>query len=90
MPGSRLYIGNVPHDVTEEQLRALFAEHRTTDVHIAVDRETGRPRGFAFVSLPSRADAQRARAQFDGAELGGRRLRVDVAQERERGRGFDS
>lgn len=83
--GKRLYVGNLSWDTTEDTLRAAFgADGRTvTDAHIVTDRETGRPRGFAFIELASDADAQSAITALDGAELDGRNLRVNEARERE-------
>ena len=87
--GTRLYVGNLPYSMTEEELRSLFeADGRSVaDVHIPMDRETGRPRGFAFVEMKNDADAQAAIEAMDGAQAGGRTLRVNEAQERDRGGG---
>ena len=81
----KLYVGNLSFETTENDLRDLFAEHGTvTDVAILNDRETGRPRGFGFVEMPN-ADATRAMQALDGKDFGGRPLKVNEAQERERG-----
>jgi cold-inducible RNA-binding protein len=82
--GSRLYVGNLSFQTSEETLRAAFERDGRTvvDLKIVTDRETGQPRGFAFVELSSPADADSAIAAWNGQELDGRRLRVDVAQER--------
>lgn len=87
--GTRLYVGNLPYSMTEDELRSLFeADGRSVaDVHIPMDRETGRPRGFAFVEMKNDADAQAAIEAMDGAQAGGRTLRVNEAQERDRGGG---
>jgi RNA recognition motif-containing protein len=87
--GTRLYVGNLPYSMTEDELRSLFeADGRSVaDVHIPMDRETGRPRGFAFVEMKNDADAQAAIEAMDGAQTGGRTLRVNEAQEREGGGG---
>jgi cold-inducible RNA-binding protein len=80
-----IYVGNLPFSATEAEVRALFENHGTVEsVKIVMDRETGRPRGFAFVDMPS-ADAQTAIAQTNGFNMGGRPLRVNEAQERPRG-----
>src|SRR5262249_19278323 len=91
--GTKLYIGNLSYNTTEETLRAAFAaDGRTvTEVSIITDRETGRPRGFAFVQMGSPADAEAAIAALDGQQLDGRTLRVSEARDRKQaggGRGF--
>ncbi len=81
--GTRLYVGNLPFDVDESQLRALFQEdgRQVTEVKMITDRETGRPRGFAFVEMGSQAHAQGAITALNGRELGGRALTVNEARE---------
>jgi cold-inducible RNA-binding protein len=83
--GTRLYVGNLSWDTNEETLRSTFAaDGRTvTDTHIVSDRDTGRPRGFAFVEMSSDQEAQDAISALDGAELDGRNIRVNEAQERQ-------
>ena len=82
---TKLYVGNLPFTATEDQVRTLFASHGTVDkVSLVNDRETGRPRGFGFVEMPN-ADATRAMQALDGKDFGGRPLKVNEAQERERG-----
>lgn len=86
--GKRLYIGNIPFSATEEELREIFGRHGTvTGVDLITDRETGRPRGFAFVEMEDSASAEAAMEAVDGSELGGRNLRVNEAQERRGGGG---
>lgn len=87
--GKRLYVGNLSYDTTEDDLRAAFgADGRTvTDVHIVADRDTGRPRGFAFVEMATDQEAQAAIEAMDGADLDGRNLKVNEAQERQTGGG---
>ncbi len=82
--GSRLYIGNLSYDTTEDGLRtALTAGGGTVkDIHIVMDRETGRPRGFAFAEMSSDAEAQAVIDDMDGKELDGRNLTVNEARER--------
>jgi hypothetical protein len=81
----KLYVGNLPFTATEDQVRTLFAPHGTVDkVSLVNDRETGRPRGFGFVEMPN-ADATRAMQALDGKDFGGRPLKVNEAQERDRG-----
>jgi RNA recognition motif-containing protein len=82
---TKLYVGNLPFSATEAQVRDLFAAHGTVDkVSLVNDRETGRPRGFGFVEMPN-ADATRAMQALDGKDFGGRPLKVNEAQERDRG-----
>ncbi|HEB89672.1 MAG TPA: RNA-binding protein [Deltaproteobacteria bacterium] len=84
--GKRLYVGNIPFSATEEALRELFVRYGdVVGVDVIVDRETGRPRGFAFVEMGDPAAAAAAIEALDGSDFGGRNLRVNEAQER-RGR----
>ena len=79
----KLYIGNLPFSSTEEDLRDLFGRHGTVDsVAVITDRETGRPRGFAFVEMAEASAADEAIRALDGSDLGGRSIRVNEAQER--------
>jgi len=82
--GTRLYIGNMSWDTTEDTLMALLSEGGRTvkELHIVTDRDTGRPRGFAFAEFGSQADAQSAIADLNGKDLDGRQLRVNEAEER--------
>lgn len=82
--GKRLYVGNLPYDVDEAGLRAAFGQDgRTVErVHIVLDRETQRPRGFAFVEMATDEQARQAIEAMDGAVLGTRQLRVTEAEER--------
>lgn len=86
--GKRLYVGNIPFTATEDELREVFSKHGTvTGVDVIADRETGRPRGFAFVEMEDPAAADAAIAALDGSDFGGRNLRVNEAQERRGGGG---
>lgn len=86
--GRRLYIGNLSYSTTELDLRELFGQMGTVaDAKVVMDRETGRPRGFAFVEMSSDAEASKAIEQVNGRELGGRALNVSEAQERTGGGG---
>ena len=82
--GTRLYVGNLSFDSTDDSVRAAFSEdgRSVTEVNVMTDRETGRPRGFGFVEMGSEADAKSAIAALDGVELDGRNLKVNEAQER--------
>jgi RNA recognition motif-containing protein len=84
---TKLYVGNLPFTATDETVRALFAAHGTVEtLSLIADRETGRPRGFGFVEMAS-ADAARAMQALNGTDFGGRALKVNEAQERERSGG---
>jgi len=84
----KLYIGNLSFDTYEDSLRGAFEQHGTvTDCFIPTDRDTGKPRGFAFVTMPA-AEAESACTKVNGLELDGRTLRVNEAQAKnDRGRG---
>ncbi|MBV8806915.1 MAG: RNA-binding protein, partial [Sinobacteraceae bacterium] len=74
---TKLYVGNLSFDATEDSLRALFAQHGTVDsAKLISDRDTGRPRGFGFVEMPN-ADAAKAMQALNGQEFQGRSLRVN-------------
>lgn len=79
----RIYIGNIPYDVTEDEIRKFFAPREVVEVKIITDRDTGRPRGFGFVELKNPADLADAVQQLNGADLGGRAATVSEAKERE-------
>ena len=81
---SRLYIGNLSFDTTEDGLRAVLTEdgRGVKEVSIVADRETGRPRGFAFAEMTNDADAKAAIQALDGRDLDGRSLKVNEAKER--------
>lgn len=84
---TKLYVGNLPFSATEESVRTLFAPHGAVDkVSLINDRDTGQPRGFGFVEM-SNADASRAMQALNGTSLGGRSLKVNEAQDRERSGG---
>jgi RNA recognition motif-containing protein len=77
-----IYVGNLPFTATEDEVRALFERHgKVESVKLINDRETGRPRGFAFVDMGA-GEAQNAIQQTNGFQMGGRPLRVNEAQER--------
>lgn len=81
-----LFVGNMNFQTTESDLRALFAPFgQVTRVHMAMDRETGRARGFAFVEMPNDEEAAKAIAGLDGKEAGGRNLKVNEARPRGEG-----
>lgn len=83
-----LFVGNMSFQTTESDLRGLFEPFgQVTRVHLAMDRETGRARGFAFVEMPNDAEAAKAIAGLDGKEVNGRNLKVNEARPREAGAG---
>ena len=85
---SKVFVGNLDFRTTKEEVEALFSKAgQIDDVFLPVDRDTGRVRGFAFVTFASDEDAAKAIEQFNGYELGGRALRVNQAEERPRGGG---
>lgn len=76
-----LFVGNLNFQTTESDLRELFQPFgQLTRVHMAMDRETGRARGFAFVEMPNDDEAKKAIAALDGKEFGGRNLKVNEAR----------
>ena len=80
----RIYVGNLPYNATEDDLRALFAQYGSVQsVSLITDRETGQPRGFAFVEMNE--GVNEAIAALDQKDYGGRNLRVNVARPREEG-----
>jgi RNA recognition motif-containing protein len=84
----KLYVGNLPFSATENELRQLFEKHGSVEsVAVIMDRETGRPRGFAFVEMADSNGASAAMQALDGREFGGRALRVNEANERPQGGG---
>ncbi|MFQ5657881.1 MAG: RNA recognition motif domain-containing protein [Candidatus Methylomirabilales bacterium] len=87
--GSKVYVGNLPFTVDEQQLRTLFEEggREVLEVNIITDRDTGRPRGFAFVNMASQEEAQAAITALNGRDIGGRALTVNMAREQQPRRG---
>jgi len=87
--GAKLYVGNLSYDTTDDGIRAAFeGDGRTVrDVYVPVDRETGRPRGFAFVEMGSDSEAQAAIDELDGSDLDGRVIKVNEARPRAGGGG---
>jgi RNA recognition motif-containing protein len=84
-----LFVGNIPYQLSEPELEEMFSKAGAVEsVTVMRDRMTGRPRGFAFVSMADDDGAQKAIQQFDGTELGGRAIAVNEARPRpERGPG---
>jgi cold-inducible RNA-binding protein len=79
-----LFVGNMTFQTTEADLKALFEPYgQVARVHIAIDRETRRSRGFGFVEMPNDAEAAQAMQALDGKDFGGRALKVNEARPRE-------
>lgn len=78
---AKLFVGNLPFKATQEELSSLFAQHgEVVEVQLMMDRVTGRPRGFGFVTMGSEADAQKAIEALNGSALGGRDMTVNLAR----------
>lgn len=82
--GTRLYVDNLSFSTTDAALEAAFSQdgRQVSSVSVVLDRDTGRSRGFAFVEMANEADAQSAIQALNGAEVDGRTLRVNEAEER--------
>ncbi|WP_269541324.1 RNA recognition motif domain-containing protein [Cerasicoccus fimbriatus] len=81
-----IFVGNLPYDIEESGIEEAFAAHGTVNrVKLLLDRETGRSRGIAFVTMDDFKEAQAAIKAMDGQELGGRQINVNQAREREQG-----
>src|SRR5690348_1317985 len=92
--GTNLYVGNLPYETTEAQLRELFSQAGTVkSVIIPMDRATNNSRGFGFVEMGTDGEALKAMRVFNGQEVGGHKIRVNEARPRDirnaLGRGFD-
>ena len=83
MQQNKLYVGNFPYSVDEAQLRDLFSAYgQISDLAMIMDRDTGRPKGFAFITFAQQQSAEKALEQ-NGRDLGGRPLKVNMAMERD-------
>jgi len=81
---TKLYVGNLPYSITEAQLRELFEKSgAVTDVAVIMDRETGRSKGFGFVTMANGEDANKAISTYNGYMMGNRNLTVNEARPRE-------
>lgn len=84
MSNTKLYVGNLSYDITEDELRDLFTQQgEVAEVAIVTDRETGRPRGFGFVTMADAAGTETAIQNLHGKEYNGRPLTVNEARPRE-------
>ncbi|EDO29381.1 predicted protein, partial [Nematostella vectensis] len=82
MAENKCYIGNLSYSVDEQALEDKFHGYNVVDVNIITDRETGRPRGFGFVTFGSKEEMEKAIDEFDGQDLDGRPMKVNKAQPR--------
>jgi len=81
---SKLFVGNLSFNTTENDLQDAFAAHGTvTETNLMMDRVSGRPRGFGFVTMSTPEEAEKAIAALNGAQLDGRALTVNIARPRE-------
>ncbi len=84
MSNSKLYVGNLSFKTTEDELRSAFgAFGSVADVYVAMDKMTGRPRGFAFITMGTPEEAKAATEKMNGTDLGGRALTVNEARPKE-------
>ncbi len=82
----KLYVGNLPHEMTEEQLNTLFSEAGyVASAKIITDRQTGQPRGFGFVEMETKLEGQKAISMLNGREVEGRPLAVNEARPQQKG-----
>lgn len=82
----KIYVGNLPHEMTEEALQTLFSEAgEVVSAKIITDRHTGQPRGFGFVEMATKAEGQKAISTINGRNVEGRTLRVNEARPQARG-----
>src|SRR5579863_4350472 len=85
---TNIFVGNLSFQTTQDELHAAFAQYGAVErVNIVTDRDTGQPRGFAFVEMTERKDAETAISQLNGAELNGRALNVNEARPKPAGGG---
>jgi len=81
--GKKMYVGGLSWDTTDESLRSAFSKHgEVTEVAVIMDRDTGRSRGFGFVTMADEAGAKAAISALDGTSLDGRSIKVSEAKER--------
>ncbi len=84
-----IFVGNLSFQTTQDEVHAAFAQYGNVDrVNIVTDRDTGQPRGFAFVEMPDQQEAETAIQQLNGAEMNGRALNVNEARPKPAGGGF--
>jgi RNA recognition motif-containing protein len=82
----KLYVGNLPHQMTEEELKTIFSEAgNVASAKIITDRQTGQPRGFGFVEMDTKLEGQKAISMFNGKNIDGRALAVNEARPQQKG-----
>ena len=82
----KLYVGNLPYNMTEEELNVLFAEAgNVVSAKIITDRQTGQPRGFGFVEMETKLEGEKAISMLNGRSIDGRPLAVNEARPQQRG-----
>ena len=85
---TNIFVGNLSYDATEDDIRDAFAQYgEVSSVNVITDRDTGRPRGFAFVEMANEAEGNAAIEAMNGSQVGGRSLTVNEARPREPRRG---
>ena len=86
---TNIFVGNLSYQTTQDELHAAFSQFGSVErVNIVTDRDTGQPRGFAFVEMTDRQSAEQAIAQLNGTELNGRTLNVNEARPKPSGGGY--
>jgi RNA recognition motif-containing protein len=84
MSTARLYVGNLSYGTTKETLEKVFSAHgEVVSVNLITDRQTGRPKGFAFVEMSTPEEGEAAKAALNGTDVDGRSINVDNAREQE-------
>ena len=80
-----IYVGNLPYTATDQELQQLFSQYgKVTSARVVMDRDTGRAKGFGFVEMPDRGEAEKAIQATNGQDMGGRALRVNESQPKPR------
>ncbi len=86
---TNIFVGNLSYQTTQDDLQAAFAQFGAVErVNIVTDRDTGQPRGFAFVEMTDKSAAEQAISQLNGADMNGRALNVNEARPKPQGGGF--
>lgn len=81
---TKLFIGNLSHETTEQDLRTMFAEAGSVgSVEVIMDKNSGKPKGFAFVTMSTQVEAEKAISMFDSKEVNTRQLKVNISKPRE-------
>jgi len=87
--GNKLYVGNLPFSTTKDEITNLFSQHGTVeDVRLITDRDTNRSKGFAFVTMRSENDANSVKSVLNNSDLGGRKIVVNEARDRQSDRNY--